>query len=148
MASSQHFSDHELACHHCHINGATPELVNALEVLRDLISQQLGRDTPVYIDSAYRCSQYDMQIQSGRATKVTHSQHVLGNAADIRVAGLSAIDLYRFAVKVPAFKGIGRDDLRNYLHVDVREGPARWCYAADGSPIAWTAPPDPETQRA
>jgi len=135
-ATSEHFSDRELACHHCGLNGCTPELVGALEELRALISESEGRDTPILVDDAYRCSAHNATL----ANAARGSQHVLGNAADIRVENFTAVRLYSYVRRIPAFKGIGRDDHRNYVHVDVREEPARWCYSAAGSTIAWTEP--------
>jgi len=137
MADSVHFSDHELACHHCGVNGCQALLVGQLEVLRALISEALGRDTPVYIDSAFRCAEWN------EATKhaASHSQHLLGNAADLRVAGMSAAKLWAFVQKVPGFKGVGRSDPGGFVHVDVREVPARWCYDSEGATIDWYDPP-------
>lgn len=136
-STSQHFGDHELACHHCGVNGCTAELVGALEQLRSYLSQARGVDTPILVDDAYRCAVKNASL----ANAARGSQHVLGNAADIRVNGLSAIDLYRYVVKIPDFRGIGRDDHKQYVHVDVREEPARWCYSESGGTIAWTEPP-------
>jgi uncharacterized protein YcbK (DUF882 family) len=128
-ATSEHFSAEELACPHCGVNGATPELVAALEQFRAIIGQ------PVHIDSAYRCAEHNAAI-GGKP----HSQHLLGNAADIRVLGSSAADLERVAREVPAIKGIGRSTPpMMYLHVDVRETPAEWCYNSAGAEVPYVA---------
>jgi uncharacterized protein YcbK (DUF882 family) len=65
-----------------------------------------------------------------------HSQHVLGKAADIRVSGMTARELYAAATSVPQFHGFRVDDERGFLHVDIREKPVRWCYRA-GRAILW-----------
>jgi hypothetical protein len=132
-ATSLHFSDHELACHHCGVNGCQPMLVAALEQLRALICSQSGRDVPLYIDDAYRCSVWNSKTPNA----ATHSQHVLGEAADVRAPGFSAWNLWMLAKQIPEFKGIGRADIQGYLHVDVREVPARWCYNQQGAVIPW-----------
>jgi uncharacterized protein YcbK (DUF882 family) len=124
----KYFTSQELACKHCGVNKTTPELQAALDAFRELAGQ------PVIVDDAYRCPVHNAEVGG-----VKGSQHVLGTAADIRIEGLTAMDLYRLAVQIPAFEngGIGRDDHENYLHVDVRTTPARWCYGTDGKQIPW-----------
>lgn len=39
-----------------------------------------------------------------------HSQHLLGQAADIQVSGMSARELYAAAKMIPQFRGFGVDD--------------------------------------
>lgn len=140
MASSAHFSDAELACKHCGVNGTKQALVDALEAFRAVASAARGADTPVIVDDAYRCPAYNRTI----ANAATHSQHQLGNAADIRVEGATAEDLYRWALEVPAFQdgGIGLNSHVPYIHVDVRVDSARWSYDAGGKVIAWLDPKD------
>jgi uncharacterized protein YcbK (DUF882 family) len=140
-ATSEHFSKRDLACHHCGVNRCTPELVGALEALRAIVSTARGEDTPIIVDDAYRCQVHNSELP--QAAK--HSQHVLGTAADIRVKGMTAAELYRHATEVPAIRGFGRDDQHQYLHVDVREAeaPSRWCYNKAGAPTAWYEPPAP-----
>lgn len=132
-AISEHFSDKELACHHCGVNECTQPLVDGLEELRTVI----GR--PVIVDDAYRCPVHNAEVGG-----VAHSQHELGNAADIRVEGMTARQLYAAAAKIPAFHGFGVSE-GDYIHVDVRETPAKWCYDASGREIAWR---DAETRAA
>ena len=65
-----------------------------------------------------------------------NSEHLRGIAADVKVDGVAAADLYNLALQVPAFAtgGIGIDPQAGYVHVDVRgDGPARWGYDADGN---------------
>lgn len=124
---SAHFSSAELACHHCGIDKTDDRLVAALEAFRAIVR------APVLVDDAYRCPVHNAQVGG-----VKGSQHVLGLAADIRVDGLRAVALWRAAVRVPAFTGLGRDDYRAYVHVDVRRAPlAIWCYDAAGRVVPW-----------
>lgn len=138
-ATSAHFSNEELRCSHCLVNGCHQVLVDALESLRTLISTDLGTDTPIHVDSAYRCDQHNTSLPNS----AKHSQHTLGIAADIRVAGLTAAQLYHYAQQIPAFKGIGRDDHAGYIHVDCRSWVARWCYDSQGKVMAWYDPSTP-----
>ena len=122
-ATGPHFSESELACPHCGVNGCRQELVDALEAFRALAGK------PVMIDSAYRCPKHN--AQAGGAGK---SEHVEGMAADIRVEGMTAAQLEEVARGIPAIRGIGRADHQQYVHIDVRPTRtlAQWCYSPNG----------------
>lgn len=132
-ASSEHFSDRELACHHCGVNACTAGLVAALEALRAAAGGQ-----PVTVHDAYRCPQWNEATPHA----ATHSQHMDGTAADISIVGMNAAALEAIARTVPTITGIGRNDFQGWVHIDVRPaGPAEWCYAKDGSTCAYYCPP-------
>jgi len=122
-AASPHFSDAELACHHCGVNECKQSLVDALEAFRAIVGKA------VIVSSAYRCPQHN--AEAGGADR---SEHVEGLAADIRVAEMSPADMETAARRVPAIRGIGRNDHQQYIHVDVRPTLtlARWCYSPNG----------------
>lgn len=114
---SEHFSRSEFVCKHCGQLVLDPKLVPALEMLRASMGQ------PIFVNDSYRCPVHNAAVGG-----VPHSQHVLGMAADIVVAGWNVKDLYDAAQSVPDFKqgGIGLYD-SGFIHVDVRpNGPARW----------------------
>jgi uncharacterized protein YcbK (DUF882 family) len=113
---STNFSAKEFACPDCGKASVTGELIMALEELRTVSK------LPIRILSGYRCPEHNAS-----ADGVSHSQHMLGKAADIRILGLNNQHAYEAALKVPAFYfgGIGVYD-GNFLHVDVRDGKARW----------------------
>lgn len=123
---SKHFPSAQLRCHHCRVNLCTPELLDAMEAYRAI------KGLPVRVNDAYRC-----KIHNEKIGGALNSQHVSGNAADIRIEGLTAAELYAIALQVPAIKGIGRADHQGYIHIDVRETPAKWCYNTDGKEIPW-----------
>jgi len=133
-AESEHFKSWELACPCCGVNDCTQALVDALEAFRAVVGK------PVVVDSAYRCPKHNAAEKGA-----THSQHMLGQAADVRVAGMSAAQLEVIARTIAAIHGIGRADHQGYLHVDVREDPAKWCYNTQGRQIAYYLPVSPET---
>lgn len=128
MASSEHFSDSELACKHCGVNGVHPELLDALEMLRGKIGK------PIIVNSAYRCEAHNAAVGG-----VPDSEHVRGIAADIAVSGMTAEQLYAEALTIPAFAdgGIGVAPHQGYIHVDVRGDMARWAYDPAGKWCKW-----------
>lgn len=157
-ASSQHFTDAELACkgttcgpdgRGCHQNNCTVVLVASLETFREraakLWTAKHARPATVFpgvrIHDAYRCLKHNAQTTGAAAD----SQHPNGRAADFSVDGLTAVELEAIANTIPAFRGIGRDDLRNMIHGDTRPQPtnapiARWCYYRDETgKIRWGA---------
>lgn len=114
------FHGYEMACHCCGEIKADKRLMMALQDLRDLIRR------PIRIISGYRCKRHNDAIGGA-----LHSQHLLGKAADIQVEGMSVKTLYAFAKKVGAFARGGIGTYPTFLHVDVRNGPARWGYFSD-----------------
>jgi uncharacterized protein YcbK (DUF882 family) len=63
-------------------------------------------------------------------TKPT-SQHALGRAADIRIAGVSIEELRSVAIRLGA-RGVGLYPEKGFVHVDVREKPKYfWTYSED-----------------
>ncbi len=138
-ATGPHFSSSELQCRGtrcsldgkrgCGVNGCTQRLIDALEEFRALVGK------PLIIDSAYRCSRYN----SATPNAAKGSEHTRGEAADIRVTGMTAAEMEAVARKVLAIRGIGRDDHKGYIHIDVRNTLtlARWTYDANGKWIAY-----------
>lgn len=129
-AMSAHFSEAELACHHG-VNGCTQLLVDTLEEFRAKVGNK-----PVTVADAFRCSRCNSALRNS----ATHSQHMLGLAADVSVAGMTAAQLEAVARTIPAIHGIGRNDHKNFLHLDVRETHAAWCYNADDKVELYYAP--------
>lgn len=113
---SEHFKRSELCCPCCGDCELNAALVPALEALR-----ALGPE-PISIHDGYRCAKHNAEVGG-----VPHSEHPLGKAADLVIAGLSLQQMYDRAKQVPAFLagGIGVYD-GNFIHVDVRVGKARW----------------------
>lgn len=113
---SVHFYRREFVCHCCGTFQQDPTLLEALEQLRTLAS------APVVVLCGYRCPEHNRRV-GGKPD----SQHLLGKAADIRIAGIDLQAMYEFALRVPQFAagGIGVYD-RDFLHVDVRGHLARW----------------------
>jgi uncharacterized protein YcbK (DUF882 family) len=93
-------------------------LAKQLQVLRDEL------DEPIHINSAYRHAEYNKRI-GGKP----ESQHITASAADITVKSktpkqLKAIVERLIKQKKLYFGGIGL--YPGFLHVDIRDGRARW----------------------
>ncbi len=123
---SPNFRRKEFACRcGCGLNAISMELVHGLQKLRDIVKR------PIVVTSGLRCVVWNEKQGGSRL-----SRHLLGQAADIRVAGMSARTLFRYAQKIPALRGIGVSDEGNFIHVDVRPVLARWCYE-NGREVKW-----------
>jgi uncharacterized protein YcbK (DUF882 family) len=117
IALSKNFKLSEFACH----DGSgkvlfTSALITKLQLLRD----KLGK--PIRIVSAYRTPEYNKKC--GGAPK---SQHMEGTAADIKVSGISPLDVAKAAESV-GFTGIGvyTHSGNSFTHVDVRPSKSHW----------------------
>ena len=111
---TQHFKEEEFACRCCGVLKVNIRLVKMLVELRASLG---GR--PVIITSGYRCTEHNRRVGGAKA-----SQHLLGNAADIVVQGITTQKVAA-AAEVLRFPGVGR--YSSFTHVDVRDnGPVRW----------------------
>lgn len=92
-----------------------PELWAALENLRSRLGNK-----PIFVNSCARCKSYNRSVGS-----TDTSQHVLGNAADIVVQGVTPREVANIAEELwPDAYGIGR--YKQFTHIDVRRTRARW----------------------
>ena len=113
---SPHFSCAEFACH-CGCGFTVPNrpLVDLLEKLRI----EVGK--PIHILSGCRCRMHNRNIGGAK-----NSQHTLGNAADIKINGMTPDEVAHHASIVMNHGG-GIGIYKSFNHVDVRPGPtARW----------------------
>lgn len=116
---SKYFAANEVCCHCCGRQGATQELLQFLDDLREA----LGR--PLYVTSVYRCPAHNAEVGG-----VPNSQHTQGTAADTYVDGLTIDELADMGVRLGA-DGVGRYYSQGFVHFDVRDG-------RSGSDIEWT----------
>jgi peptidoglycan hydrolase-like protein with peptidoglycan-binding domain len=104
----------------------SPALVRLLQAIRD----RAGKS--VKITSGYRSWARNKAVYARRNAKPTLSRHCSGQAADIKVAGLTGLQLAQLAIDAggPGLAiGIGA----SYIHVDVRGSWTVWTYFGKGS---------------
>lgn len=94
------------------------ELAKNLQVIRD----EIGKS--IHVNSGYRSPSYNKKI--GGATR---SQHLLGNAADLRVNGMKPSELHKVILRLIKEKKISEGGVglyRTFVHYDIRGTKARW----------------------
>ena len=89
-----------------------PALLDLLEQAHEYF------DEPMVIMSGYRCPHHNAEVGGA-----THSQHMEGTAADIRVHNVPPADVHNYFSKWHE-GGLGR--YKTFTHVDVRGTRARW----------------------
>jgi len=115
MRISNHFQREEFACNcGCGQDTIDYALVRLLEAVRKFFN------APVSVTSGNRCNAYNAKIGGSLG-----SQHRLGRAADIRVAGVEPEAVADYLETAHNPPGLGR--YKTFTHVDTRSGPrARW----------------------
>lgn len=96
------------------------ELIEKLELLSDCV-----KNAPIYINDGYRTEAFDVYL-TGKA-----GRHTTGQAADIRVSGVSAETLCVLA-EACGFRGIGTIN-SNSIHVDTRASDRVVCFRENGT---------------
>lgn len=111
-----HFTVREFACN----DGSDPVFVApALPHILEAIRSHFG-GRPVIINSGYCTPPYNKSVKGS-----TYSQHCVGTAADIHIAGVKPSAVAAFAREImPDFGGVGR--YKTFTHIDVREQKADW----------------------
>ena len=116
FTGSAHFKPSEFACRCCG-KGAikmNPKLIELLEAIR------IKLDAPIQILSGYRCESHNRACGGAK-----HSQHMLGNAVDIKTTKMGPHDFYDWLEDNFVIPGHGK--YKGFNHIDVRgSGHARW----------------------
>ena len=121
--TTKNFSAMELCCSCCGENRMEESFLLRLQAVRDAFAY------PMHVNSAYRCSAFNMRISKTGA----NGPHTTGRAIDIGVAGKDALRLVALALK-HGMTGIGLSQKGDYtsrfLHMDdLTEGrPHTWTY--------------------
>jgi uncharacterized protein YcbK (DUF882 family) len=105
----------------CRITGREVDIDQRL--IRVLAQISAAYDRPIQLVSGHR--------QPHVIGTSSTSQHTLGKAADIRVAGVAVQDLRDLAIKLGA-RGVGLYPEKGFVHVDVRDRKYHWTYTQAG----------------
>lgn len=90
-----------------------PKLIDLLYIIQTWLRAN-GLPYQIIIQSGYRTPEYNRSL----AKAAKNSEHVNGNAADIRIDGVSVADLNRLALAV-GVGGVGIYPNNGFVHVDV-----------------------------
>lgn len=119
---SPNFTVYEFRCR----DGSDAIMIDqTLVVLLQAIREHFGK--PITITSGYRTAAHNTAVGGAKS-----SQHLLGRAADIQVAGVSVEDVASYAeALMPDWGGVGRYPIkpgraRGWVHVDTRPNKSRW----------------------
>lgn len=112
---TEHFKVGEIACK----DGSATYTINS-EVLEILEEIRAIAKKPVIINSGYRTPEYNKKVGGS-----PRSQHVLGNAVDFRISGMTTQDIYELikANKLIGTKIKGLGLYNSFVHIDVRPNP-------------------------
>lgn len=112
---SEHFNRCEFACRcGCGFDTIHMDLVNVIERARQHFNK------PITINCGCRCEKHNKAVGG-----VSHSQHLVGCAADIAVDGvLPEETLHYFTSCYPDELGLGL--YATFVHVDIRKNKSRW----------------------
>ncbi|NRA68801.1 MAG: hypothetical protein HRU19_30240 [Pseudobacteriovorax sp.] len=117
ILETEHFKLNEIRCP---CENCDP-VVNEEHLIRmQLLRYEFAK--PIIVNSWHRCKEYNDKLP-GSSDK---SQHIAGNATDIRIWQFSKLDqfnLLELSFK-HGFKGIGI--YSGYLHLDSRSNPSYW----------------------
>lgn len=90
--------------------------IHLLQDMRDHFNK------PIIICSAYRCPEHNKKVGG-----VENSQHLLGIAYDIKIEGVTPLEVAKYALEI-GFKGIGVyvNNDNYFTHVDTRPFISLW----------------------
>ena len=119
---SPNFTVYEFRCR----DGSDVVMIDeSLVMLLQCIREHFGK--PITITSGYRTAAHNAAVGGAKS-----SQHLLGRAADIQVAGVSVEDVAAYAERLlPGWGGVGRYPVKagrakGWVHVDTRAKKSRW----------------------
>lgn len=98
-----------------------PRHIECLQAVRDYVGK------PVLIRSGYRSFWYNIEVYRRMGKQPTRSQHSSGRASDIKVEGMTGLEIAKVAIDVcnpNVAIGLGL----GYVHIDLRNDASIWRY--------------------
>lgn len=117
---SKNFKAYEFDCKGANCCGSTMIDSKLVEYLQQ-IREHFGN--PVIINSAYRCAIHNRAVGG-----TSNSYHAKGQAADIRIAGVTPAEIAEYAESI-GIKGIGLYETAKdgfFVHIDTRTAKSFW----------------------
>lgn len=116
----KHFKRSEFCCPCCQKGGEIMDmwLIWLLEVIRAHYNK------PIIINSGYRCEKHNKEVGGAK-----NSQHLYGDAVDIRIQGGADYDEVAKWLRdeiLTDWGGLGI--AKNYIHIDLRDEKTTWRY--------------------
>ena len=110
--ATKNFKDEEFACKcGCGFMSPNPKLLSLLEAIRSALGNH-----PIHVNSGCRCADHNWDVGGAK-----NSQHILGNAADIRSDRATPEEISFIANEILGPSG-GVKAYDTFCHVDVRAG--------------------------
>lgn len=98
-----------------------PDLVRCLQALREHVGKS------IMVTSGYRSWGYNEELYRKRRKKPTLSRHCSGQAVDIKISGMSGMQIAKAAIDICG-PNIGVGIASTFAHIDVRGKWAKWTY--------------------
>lgn len=125
MKQNPYFTAKEFKCKcgKCQMIEPPDELIDILCEIRE------HYNSPVIINSGYRCKEHNAKIGGAPS-----SRHTFGDAVDFTVKGIKTIDLYNYVILTYGdgpygiARRISKDPYAGFVHFDCRGKKARWVY--------------------
>lgn len=117
------------------------ELAWFLQKIRDELKAHYGKELPIIISSGYRSPELNRVIHGSK-----NSMHMKGRAADIKVPGLSTVELTHFIAEyVPGFDQL-IEEFGRWVHVGLSDHPRGQVLRAtkDSAQTVYTPLDEPE----
>lgn len=109
-----------------------------LAIVVDAIREDAG--VPIRVNSGCRCESHNKTVGGSPRSQHLPDKKGYCGAMDLSSHEKTPRELEMLAIRNGA-GGIGRNDFKNFVHVDVREslskGITRWCYDKNGKQIPW-----------
>ena len=123
MPTKNYFTDKELACSHCGVNGMDEDFVGILNSLRE------ASGFPWKITSGYRCAQHP--VEAAKAEPGTGA-HCTGLAVDVGVSRGQAFRVVQLALAAGIRRiGVNQKGQGRFIHLDMADdklSPTIWSY--------------------